>query len=85
MLCRDTDEMISHIISKCSKLVQKEYNIRHDWVGMVIHWELCKKLKFDHANKRYMYKLESIREKETHKILWDFKIQTDNLIPAKRF
>ena len=22
---------------------------------MMIHWELCKKLKFDHANKWYMY------------------------------
>ena len=24
---------------------------RHDWVGKVIHWEMCKKFKFDHANK----------------------------------
>ena len=25
----------------------KESKIRHNWVGKVIHWELCKKLKFD--------------------------------------
>ena len=28
-LCDDRDETINHIISECSKLVQKEYKIRH--------------------------------------------------------
>ena len=54
-LCGKRDEMINYIISKCSKLAQKEYKTRHNWVGTVIHWELCKKLKFDHTNKWYMY------------------------------
>ena len=40
--CCDRDETIHHIISECSKLVQKEYKTRHDWVGKVIHWEMCK-------------------------------------------
>ena len=52
-----------------------------DWV---IHWELCKKLKFDHTTKGYMRKSESIVLKKMHKILWDFEIQTDHLIPAGR-
>ena len=38
-LCGDGDEAINHIISECSKLALKEYKIRHDWVGKVIHWE----------------------------------------------
>ena len=38
-----------NIISKCSQLAPKEYKIRHDWGEMMIHWELCKKLKFDHT------------------------------------
>ena len=42
-LCGDRDETINHIISECSKLAQKEYKARHDWVGKVIHWEMCKK------------------------------------------
>ena len=50
-LCGDRDETINHIISQCSRLVQKEYKTRHDWVGKVIHWEMCKKFKFDHTNK----------------------------------
>ena len=48
--------------------------------GMVIHWELCKNLKFDHTAKLCVHKPESIRKKETHKILWDFETQTDHLI-----
>ena len=35
-LCGDRDEAINHI-SGCSKLAQKEYKARHDWVGKVIH------------------------------------------------
>ena len=49
-LCGDRDETINHIISECSKLAQKEYKTRHDLFGKVIHWEMCKKLKFDHTN-----------------------------------
>ena len=33
--CVDRDETINHIISECSKFVQKNYKIRHDWVGGV--------------------------------------------------
>ena len=31
-----------------------------------------------------MHKQEFILENEIHKILWDFEIQTDQLIPARR-
>ena len=31
-----------------------------------------------------MHKPESVLENETHKILWDFEIKTDHLIPARR-
>ena len=53
-LCGDWDETINHVISECSKLTQKEFKTRHYWVGKVIHWEMCKKLKFEHMNKWYM-------------------------------
>ena len=82
-LCGDKGKTIIHMISKCSKLAQKEYNTRHDRVGKVIHWELCKKLKFDLTNKWYMHNPESVQENETHKFLWDFEIQTDYLISAR--
>ena len=50
-LCSDGDETINHVISECSKLAQKENKTRHVWMGKVIHWEMCKKVKFDHTNK----------------------------------
>ena len=31
-----------------------------------------------------MHNPESVQENETHKILWDFQIQTDHLITARR-
>ena len=53
-------------------MAQKEYKTRYDWVGKVIHWELCKRLKIDHTIKWYMHKPGYILEKEMVKILWDF-------------
>ena len=79
-----TDETINHIISKCSKLEPKEYKARHDWVGKVIHWEMCKKFKFDHAKKWYMHNPALVLENVTEKMLWDFDIQTDHVISARR-
>ena len=69
---------------KCSKLARKEYKTRHDWVGKVIHLELCKKMPSYHTTKWYMQNSESILENEIHKILWDFEIQTDHQIPARQ-
>ena len=83
-LCGDRDETINHTISECSKLAQKEYKARHDWVGKMIHWEMRKKSKFDHANKWYMHNPAPVLESDTHKLLWDFNIQTDHLISARR-
>ena len=83
-LCGDRDETINHIISECSKLAQKEYKARHDWVGKVIHWEMCRKFQFDHTNKWYMQNTAPVLENDTHKLLWDFNILTDQLISTRR-
>ena len=44
----------------------------------VIRREMCKKFKFDHTNKWVMHNLEN------DILLWDFDIQTDHLISARR-
>ena len=49
-------------------------------MGKEIHRELCKKFKFHRTKKWYMHNPESVPENETHKVLWDFEIQTDHLI-----
>ena len=62
----------NHKIRERSKLAQKEYKTRHEWIGKVIHWELCKELKFNHKNIWYLHNLASVLENETHKLLWNF-------------
>ena len=82
-LCGDRDEMINHIISECSKLAEKEY--KWDMTGWAwFHGEMCKKFKFDHPNKWYMHNPALVLENDSHKLLWDFNIQTDHLIPTRR-
>ena len=80
----ERDETTNHLISECSKLAQKEYRTRYDWVGKRIHWEMCRKFKFDHMNKCYMHNQTSVQENDTDKLLWDFDIQTDYIISARR-
>ena len=63
-LCGDRDETINHMIRECSKLAQKEYKARHDGVGKVIHWEMCKKFKFDYTNKWYMHNQAPVQEND---------------------
>ena len=62
---------MNHIINECSKLAQKA---KHEWVGKAIHWEMCKKFKFDHTNKWYMHNPAPVLENDTYKHLWDFNI-----------
>ena len=49
-----------------------------------IHWKMCKKFKFDHTNKWYMHNPAPVLENNSHKFQWDFDIQTDHLISARR-
>ena len=53
-------------------------------MGKVINGELCKKINFDQTDKWYTHNPESVLQNETHKILWDFEIQMDHLISARR-
>ena len=50
----------------------------------MIDWELCKKFKFDHTNKLYKHNPTSVFENGTQKLFWDFDIQTNHLMSARR-
>ena len=64
-LFRDRDETVNFIISNSRKISENEFKTKHEWVGIVIHRELCKRLKFEHATKRYMHDEESVQGNET--------------------
>ena len=80
----DRDETINHIISECSKLAQRVYKTRHDYLGKVIYREMCKKFKHDHTNIWYMHNPAAVLGNDSHKLLWDFDIETDHLISTRR-
>ena len=75
---------MSNYISECSELAQRVYKTKHGWVWKVIHWELCKKFKFDHANKWYIHNPENAQDNVTNNIFWDVVIQPDCIISARR-
>ena len=83
-VCRKVDESIDHIVSGYSKLSQKEYKRKHDNLGERIHWKLARKCNFKAGDKWYEHEPESVLENEDYKILWDFSIQTDHAIEARR-
>ena len=53
-------------------------------MGKGIHWEWRKRLKFGHAVKWHIHKPKSVQENESHKILWNFKIQINHPIPVRK-
>ena len=83
-MCGSAVESVTHIISQCSVLAQKEYKRRHDKVCQNIHWALCKKFGFDHAECWYNHVPVAILENENVKLLWDFSIQVDRKIDHYR-
>ncbi|XP_063604907.1 uncharacterized protein LOC134780228 [Penaeus indicus] len=84
-LCGDRDETISHIITECSALAQKQYKYwRHDKVAQIIHWVFCGRVGVKRADKWYDHEPEGVIETERYKILWDFKVQTDHQLEHNR-
>ena len=63
-VCRKVDESIDHILSGCSKLVQKEYKRRHNNLGKIVYWKLSRKCNFEAGDKWYEHELESALENE---------------------
>ena len=57
---------------------------RHDNVARYIHWQLCGKCGLERAKRWYEEKPEVVVESENFKILWDFTIQCDRKIEARR-
>ena len=83
-MSRKADESVDHIVSRSSKLALKEYKRRHDNLGKIVHWKLARKCNFEAGDKWYEHEPESVLENEDYKILWDFSIQADCVIEARR-
>ncbi len=45
---------------------------------------MCRKFQLDHTNKWYLHNQTPVLDTDSHKLLWDFNIQTDNRNQARR-
>ena len=53
-------------------------------MGRKIHWELCGKYGLAASERWYEHQPETVMENDSCKLLWDFSIQTDHVIQARR-
>ena len=84
-MCNEKGETVSHIVSECKSLAQREYKRRHDNVARYVHWILCEKANIDRtADAWYDHKPDGVLENDEFKILWDINIQCDRIIEARR-
>ena len=83
-MCGSKGETVAHVVSECGKLAQTEYKGRHDNVARYTHCQLCGKCGLERANSWYEQKPEGVVESENFKILWDFTVQCDRKIEARR-
>ena len=83
-LCHNKSETIDHVLSGCPKLSQSEYKRRHDNVAAAIHWCMCRKYQIECKDKWYEHRADKVAENDDVKLLWDFHMQTDHVIEARR-
>ena len=83
-MCGSKEETVAHVGSECGKLAQTEYKGRHDNVAQYIEWHLCGKCGLERVDSWYEQKPEGVVESENFKILWDFTVQCDRKIEARR-
>ena len=53
-------------------------------MGTAVQWDICRKKGFNVPEKWYEHKPSPYTENESFKTLWDFNIQTDNIIEHRR-
>ena len=83
-LCGEAVENVTHIVSGCKMLAQKNYKRRHDKVCSHLHWCLSRKYGLVVDSKWYHHKPDKVVENDVVKILWDYNIQTDRIIEHRR-
>ena len=49
-----------------------------------MHWELCRNYSLDTKDSLYEQEPQAVYEDEEYKILWEFSMQTDHVIEARR-
>ena len=83
-MCGKKSETVSHIVSECDKLAQKQYKRGHNNVTRIANWKLCGEYNLKRSERWYEHAPEGVVENEEVKILWDVMIQCDREIKARK-
>jgi len=83
-LCNQKPETINHIVGECPKIALTAYKKRHDKVATALHWDICRQHNIPTSKAWYNHVPMKVTENDEVKILWDYDIQTDKHIQARR-
>jgi hypothetical protein len=83
-LCKEYEETIDHLTSRCSILAKNEYVIRHDKVCTHRHYSICKTLGIETREDCYSHIPKPVCQHEDITVLWNQGVQTDREVLANR-
>ena len=83
-ICNKADETVNHLVSACSKLAQMSNLRRYNKVAAIAHWQIAKNQGLDVPANWWNDTPQPVMENENVKLLWDFDIQIDRPITARR-
>ena len=78
-------ESVTHLVSACKMLTQREYKRRNDKVCQNLHWTLCKKYGYEVRDHWYQHSPERVLDDvDKPKIFWDLDFMTEREIEHRR-
>jgi hypothetical protein len=81
-LCGKEVESVGHLVSACEKLLHRDYQRRHDRMGLRVYWELCGKYGIRRSARWFEETPDTIRVSQDgmYEIWWDKKVITAKVL-----
>jgi hypothetical protein len=85
-LCKQHEETIDHLTSRCPILEKNEYLMRHDKLGAHLHYSICKALSIKTTDIWYTntHTPKPVCEREEVTVLWNQGVYIDRKVIANR-
>ena len=83
-MCGSADETVAHILAGCSQLAGTQYLARHNEVAKILHYNMCVEYGVAVPKNYWRHQPLNVTETSEMKLLWDYEIQTDRRIQARR-
>ena len=83
-LCKQHEENIDHLTSRCPILVKNKYLMRYDKVCTHLHSSICKALGTETTDKWYTHMPKPVCGEGDVTVLWNQAVHTDREVAANR-